>query len=240
MGKSFVAKEVLASEYNALYAQIDRVYSTSCLAAQSIIPGVPGGQASDAAAAKESLLPALISKLKKGISADPIAERLRLWRDSPLSHLRRFARDRRWPSAEIEHAFFKAFENEISELLRNARNDGVPVVLEGGTLRRRDEAEIALRAAASVFEGRARLVRLSVRVPYEQWLRNRVNRMHRSKVETVKLQKLSPEAYEREVKQAEPEPDDRIAEFSAGSVDDVRALMTKLEAEGIVRKTSRE
>ncbi|UGS38810.1 hypothetical protein [Capillimicrobium parvum] len=132
--------------------------------------------------------------------------------DKPAAkEARRRARNRSWPSPEAGQLFFGSFERQVRQALQEGLELHAPVVIEGGTLRWEEEAEIAARCAREVNGPDARIVRATFQMSYERWLQNRVNRMLLSRVETVPLRALSVETYKREAKDARPKPSDSLA-----------------------------
>lgn len=158
-----------------------------------------------------------------GTDANPAGGRRMTVKDA-----RRYARDRKWPSPEARVAFFRSFERQVREALAEGLARRALVVLEGGSLRHEDETEAVVRCVREVCGPMSRIVRATVVVPYPRWLQNRVNRMVTSKVETAKVGSLSLEAYEREVKQAQPKPSRLVPDRTLGSTEDIIAMMTEL------------
>ena len=141
---------------------------------------------------------------------------------------RRYARDRRWPSEEGRKSFFRAYRREVTRALKRGSRGEVTVVLDGGTLSRRDEVKLILRCVGRVNGNGARVVRAHVRLPYEVWLRNRVARMTRSGVEDVRLAVLLEEAYEREVRKSAPGPVRGVEDRTIASYEEMRAFAQEL------------
>jgi len=140
---------------------------------------------------------------------------------------RRHARDRRWPSSEAKEAFFAAYQHQIQAALVAARDQHVPIVLEGGTLRHDAEADIVVRCAREVHGDAARVVRVTVAVPYLRWLENRVERALRSK-NPVRLDALSEQRYELELRRSQPPARGDVQDLSIASVDDLRRVLVDL------------
>ena len=198
MGKSFFAKTVLATEYNAVYRQIDNVYTAAVNDARMV-----GPSGSEELADEE----------KRNAERDA----------------RRRARDRNWPSDTVKADFFASYKKQIRQACREAFAKKAPMVLEGGSLRNKEEVEIAARYAREIYGADARVIRITVEVPYDRWLQNRVNRMLRSGVKTTQLSKLSLETYTAEAKAATPKPNREVVDHKVHDVDEVRRLMSDLD-----------
>lgn len=142
---------------------------------------------------------------------------------------RRHARDRKWASDAAKTTFFASYERHIRIAFEKARKTRSPVVLEGGSLRKDDEIAIVTRCADDIFGNTARIVRVTVQVPYRRWLQNRISRMSDAGVETAPIRKLTETAYKGEARRAIPDPHPRLADHVAQSAKDLRALMKSLD-----------
>jgi len=142
---------------------------------------------------------------------------------------RRRARDRSWPSDEAKSNFFASFKKQIRKVCREGYRNKAAIVIEGGTLRKKEEVEIVARCAREVHGPDARLIRITVEAPYERWLQNRVHRMLKSGVETTALKKLSLETYTTEAKAATPKPHRDVIDRKVHNVDEVHRLMAELD-----------
>jgi chloramphenicol 3-O-phosphotransferase len=145
---------------------------------------------------------------------------------------RRYARDRKWPNPEAKDTFFAFYEDELRKAMENGRNAHVAVVLEGGTLMKDDEIAVIAKCADDIFGKAARLVRITVKVPYKRWLQNRVARMVKAKMENAPIRKLTENAYKTEVKRAIPRPNARLVDHSVQSPKEIRALMAQFNRAG--------
>lgn len=141
---------------------------------------------------------------------------------------RRLARDREWPRPAAKDAFFKAYERRVRAMFEKAKDEKAPLVLEGGSLTKDDEIAVVVRCADGVFGKAARIARVTVQVPYERWLQNRVARMAKTKLETARVRALTEDTYKREAANAVPPPHARIDDHIVGSPDDLRRLMETL------------
>jgi hypothetical protein len=144
---------------------------------------------------------------------------------------RRRARNRSWPDSQAEQLFFGSYERQIRQALEEGREKAAPVVVEGGTLRTPEEAEIVARCAREIHGPDARIVRAVFQMSYERWLQNRVNRMLTSRVETVPLRALSVETYKREAKQARPIVSDALSieDRKLRTARDLQQMMSELD-----------
>jgi hypothetical protein len=141
---------------------------------------------------------------------------------------RRWARDRRWPSEAARVDFFDSYRDQVQELIRLGQERRCPVVLEGGTLGRREEASIVLACLAEAHGEAARAVRATVVLSYEAWLRNRISRLSAAGVESVRIAQVSQQLYENRVQDAEPELMEGVEDHRVGSVDEVRELVREI------------
>lgn len=198
MGKSFFAKTVLSSEYGAAYRQVDNIYTTAVNDAKMVFAGAEGAAASD-------------------------DHKRRAERDA-----RRRARDRNWPSDTAKSGFFASFKKQIRKVCREGFKNKAAIVIEGGSLRKKEEVEIIARCAREIHGPDARLIRITVEAPYDRWLQNRVHRMLKSGVETTSLKKLSLETYTTEAKAATPKPHRDVIDRKVHNVDEVHHLMAEL------------
>ena len=199
MGKSFFAKTVLSSEYGAVYRQVDNIYTAAVNDAKMVLAGAKGADASD--------------KEKRNAERDA----------------RRRARDRNWPSDEAKSNFFASFKKQIRKACHEGYRNKAAIVIEGGTLRKKEEVEIVARCAREVHGPDARLIRITVEAPDDRWLQNRVHRMLKSGVETAALKKLSLETYTAEAKAATPKPHSDVIDRKVHNVDEVHHLMAELD-----------
>lgn len=140
---------------------------------------------------------------------------------------RRRARDRKWPSEEAKSNFFASFKKQIRKVCLEGYQNKAAIVIEGGSLRRKEEVEIVARCARDVYGSNARLIRITVEAPYDRWLQNRVHRMLKSGVETTALKKLSLETYATEAKAATPKPHRDVIDRKVHNVDEVHRLMSE-------------
>lgn len=198
MGKSFFAKTVLSTEYGAVYRQVDNIYTAAVNDAKMVIGDIAVADVSD--------------------SAKRHAER----------DARRRARDRKWPNEEAKSRFFASFKKQIRKVCREGHQNNTAVVIEGGTLRKKEEVELVARCARDVHGPDARLIRVTVEVPYDRWLQNRVHRMLKSGVETTFLKKLSPDTYAAEAKAATPKPHRDVIDHKVRNLEDLHSLMAQL------------
>lgn len=199
MGKSFFAKTVLSTEYGAVYRQVDNIYTIAVNDAKMVVAGADGIAASD-------------------------ADIRRAERDA-----RRLARDRSWPSQAVKSSFFTSFKNQIRKVCREGFRQKTAIVIEGGSLRKKEEVEIIARLAREVHGPDVRLIRITVEAPYERWLQNRVNRMLKSGVDLTPLSKLSLDTYTAEANAANPKPHRDVLDRKVQNVDDVHRMMAELD-----------
>lgn len=204
MGKSFFAKTVLSTEYGAVYRQVDNIYTIAVNDAKMVAAGADGVAASE-------------------------AETRRAERDA-----RRRARDRSWPSDAVKSSFFASFKKQIRKVCREGFEQKAAIVIEGGSLRKKEEVEIVARCAREVHGPDARLIRITVEAPYERWLQNRVNRMLKSGVDLTPLKKLSLDTYTTEAKAATPKPHRDVLDRKVHNVDEVHHMMAELDRAGNV------
>lgn len=142
---------------------------------------------------------------------------------------RRRARDRSWPNDAVKAGFFASFKKQIRKVCREGYEQKAAIVIEGGSLRKKEEVEIIARCAREVFGPDARLVRITVEAPYERWLQNRVNRMLKSGVELTPLKKLSADTYATEAKAATPKPHRDVLDRKVHNIDEVHHIMAELD-----------
>lgn len=198
MGKSFFAKTVLSAEYGAVYRQVDNIYTAAVNDARMVLGDTAVADGSDAAKRQSE-------------------------RDA-----RRRARDRKWPDDETKSRFFASFKKQIRKVCREGYENNIAVVIEGGTLRKKEEVELVARCAREVLGPDARLIRITIEVPYDRWLQNRVQRMLKSGVETTFLKKLSPDTYAAEVRAATPKPHRDVIDQKVRTLEDLHGLMARL------------
>lgn len=199
MGKSFFAKTVLSSEYGAVYRQVDNIYTAAVNDAQMVFASAERAAPSD-------------------------DDKRRAERDA-----RRRARDRNWPNDTVKSNFFASFKKQIRKVCREGFKNKAAIVIEGGSLRKKEEVEIIARCAREVHGPNAHLIRITVEVPYERWLQNRVNRMLKSGVESTLLKKLSLDTYTAEAKAATPKQHRDVVDHKIHNVDEVHQLMAELD-----------
>lgn len=142
---------------------------------------------------------------------------------------RRRARDRKWPTEETKALFFASFKKHVRQVCREGLDARSAIVIEGGSLRRRDEVKLIVRSARAIHGPEVRLVRITVEVPYDRWLQNRVNRMLKAGVESVALKSLSSDSYSAEATASRPNPHPDVLDCVIRNVDDVHHLMAELD-----------
>lgn len=146
---------------------------------------------------------------------------------------RKLARERRWPDDGARAVFFASYRKQVRKLLRDGREQASPVVLEGGTLRLREEASLALSCLVGLHGQASRAIRVTVVLTYEEWLRNRVNRASSAGVETIEVARITPEVYENKIREAEPEPLEGIEDHRIGSADELRKLAEAIRSQTV-------
>lgn len=142
---------------------------------------------------------------------------------------RRRARDRKWLSEEAKSLFFASFKKHVRQVCREGFDAKCAVVIEGGSLRKKDEVKLIVASARAIHGPEVRVVRITVEVPYDRWLQNRVNRMFKAKVESVALKALSTDNYAAEASAARPDPHPDVLDCVIRNVEDVHHLMAELD-----------
>jgi len=142
---------------------------------------------------------------------------------------RRQARDRRWPTSETAARFFVSYQRQIERTLEVAKRRAAPAVIEGGSLRMGDEASTVLAAARTTHQSRERVVRVTLEIPFDTWVRNRTQRL-KNKGRECEPRLVSHERYVTEVRRARPEPLYGLIDRTVDSADTLRHLMAQLRA----------
>lgn len=129
-------------------------------------------------------------------------------------------------SPQTVERFFQAYDEAVVGRLRRAVSVGVTPVFDGYTLMLNDEVSRIAAASREVLGPEARVVRLWLACPYEQYVTNVVARAREKRRKHLLVSELTEEAYERVAR--EPEPVTGVWQRTIKTADDLRAVADEL------------